>query len=75
MLESREVSAKIILGGPRFSNDDVIMAMTSLLPPYLQNIGGAAAPPAPPPNTSLSSGHVPEVKRTQNNFLFLWCQY
>ena len=42
-----------ILVGPSLSNDDVIRAMTSLLPPSIQNIGGAAAPVAPPVATPL----------------------
>ena len=42
-----------ILVGPALSNDDVIRAMTSLLPPSIQNIGGAAAPVAPPVATPL----------------------
>ena len=44
-----------ILVGPSLSNDDVIRAMTSLLPPSIQNIGGAAAPVAPPVATPLVS--------------------
>ena len=39
--------------GLPFSDNDVIVVMTSLLPLLLQNIGGAAAPPAPPFATAL----------------------
>ena len=42
-----------ILVGPSLSNDDVTRAMTSLLPPFIQNIGGATAPVAPPVATPL----------------------
>ena len=37
-----------ILGGPTFSNDDVITAMTSLLLLYLPKYWGGRGPPGPP---------------------------
>ena len=46
-----------MLVGPSLSIDDVIRAMTSLSPPSLQNIGGAAAPVAPPVATPPASTH------------------
>ena len=51
-----------ILVGPFLSNDDVIRAMTSLIPSSFQNIGGAAAPVAPPVATPLVESYFKELQ-------------